>query len=436
MIPLSWSFWCGIGTAFLLAGFSAAGIALAELSWGAVHRLEPMDSGLAERVENCLGNQSDLLTAVRALQVLGSLFLLYCGAVWLETEGAMDRGAWVWLGVPAAVALGHFALAEFFGRGLSMRGTARFLGIAIPIVRGLAWVFFPVALGVALRRYWQKQARFGATENLEATAEDEIRSLVEQDAIQEEEGEEPDLEDDERRMIRGIFDLDETLVREIMTPRVDVDAVEDTALLDTVRATIVESGHSRIPIYHDSIDHIVGLIHGKDLLDPARIKDSVTLTALLHQPIFIPETKNIGDLLGEFQQSGHQFAVVLDEYGGTAGIVTVEDIIEEIVGEIRDEYDDDNGEPELRKLEDGCILADGRIPVHDLQQDFDLPFPDDEDYDTLGGYIAAVTGRIPAVGEVIETPVLRAEILEADVRRVKTVRITRRTPDQTPDLGP
>jgi len=391
-----------------------------------------MDSGLAERVEDYLGNQTDLLMAVHAVQALGSLFLLYCGAIWLGSDGVLDSAVWVRFGIPAALALAHFALAESLGRSLSMRGTARFLGIVIPVVRLLSWLFFPVALGVHLRRYWRKRTRTVASNDLETTAEDEIRSLVEQDAIQEEEGEKPDLEDDERRMIRGIFDLDETLVREIMTPRVDVDAVDDTVTLDAVRATIVESGHSRIPVYHESIDHIVGLLHAKDLLDPTKLRDAATLTAILLQPMFIPETKNIGDLLAEFQQSGHQFAVVLDEYGGTAGIVTVEDILEEIVGEIRDEYDDDSGEPEARQIEDGCILADARIPVHDLQQDFDLPFPDDEDYDTLGGYIATVTGRIPTVGEIIETPVLRAEILDADVRRVKTVRITRGAPGQAP----
>ncbi len=423
MIPFSWSFWAGIGAALLLAVLSGAGIALSELSWGAVRKLETLDPELAERIERYLGVQEDLLATVHALQTLTALFLLFCGAAWGEAARAAGCTLWVWAGVPASISVAYFAVAEYLGRDLSVQAAARFLGMVIPPARVIAWAIFPAAAAGFLRRFLRKRTR-AAAENLETTAEDEIRSLVEQDAQQEEEGEKPDLEDDERRMIRGIFDLDETPVREIMTPRVDVDAVEESASLDAVRATIVESGHSRIPIYRDSIDHIIGLIHAKDLLDDAKLRDAATLAALQHQPIFIPETKNIGDLLGEFQQSGHQFAVVLDEYGGTAGIVTVEDILEEIVGEIRDEYDVDEDEPEPQRLPDGCILADGRTPVHDLEQEFGLTFPDDEDYDTLGGYIAAVIGRIPAAGETVETPVLRAEILDADIRRVKKVRIT------------
>ncbi|NOY80803.1 MAG: HlyC/CorC family transporter [Kiritimatiellaeota bacterium] len=423
MIPFPWTFWAGTGAALLLAVLSAAGIALSELSWGAVHKLEALDSGLAERIERYLGAREDLLATVHALQTLTALFLFFCGAAWGEAAQTARCPLWAWASVPVGVGVVYFALAEYLGRDLSVQAAARFLRMVIPPVRIIAWTLFPVAAGGLLRRYLRKRTRTAA-EDLETTAEDEIRSLVEQDAQQEEEGEKPDLEDDERRMIRGIFDLDETLVREIMTPRVDVDAVEESASFDAVRATIVESGHSRIPTYRDSIDHIVGLIHAKDLLDDAKLRDAPTLAALQHQPIFIPETKNIGDLLAEFQQSGHQFAVVLDEYGGTAGIVTVEDILEEIVGEIRDEYDVNESEPEPQRLPDGCILADGRTPVHDLEQEFGLTFPDDEDYDTLGGYIAAVIGRIPTSGETVETPVLSAEILDADIRRVKKVRIT------------
>ena len=269
---------------------------------------------------------------------------------------------------------------------------------------------------------WQSEKV--ALEN--ATAEDEIRSLVDQDALHEEQ--DAELEDDERRMIRGVFDLDETLVREIMTPRVDVDAIDSKASLKTVKQTIVESGGSRIPFYSNNIDHIVGLLYAKDLLDDPRIETMQGLQDLYHHPTFIPETKNIGDLLAEFQQTNHQFAVVLDEYGGTAGVVTVEDILEEIVGEIRDEYDINEEDVEVEELSDGSLVSDARLSIDRLNEILDMDLPEDEDYDTLGGYISSQAGRIPQKGESVETDALAVEVLEADPRRVRKAKVRKIEP--------
>jgi CBS domain containing-hemolysin-like protein len=286
-------------------------------------------------------------------------------------------------------------------------------------------ILFPLTVPLAVCRRWSRRWDEIVTDDEDrATAEDEIMSLVEQAAADEDE--EPGLEPDERRMIRGIFDLDEMLVREIMTPRVDVDAVEDILRPADIKAEIVRSKHSRIPVFHETIDRIVGVIHAKDLLEDDRLARLQALDELFRKPVFIPETKNVGDLLEEFQQNSNHFAVVLDEYGGTAGIVTIEDILEEIVGEIRDEYD--VNEPVLTKqaLPDGNLVVDARMTIDELSDTLDIQIPENEDYDTLGGYILAHAGRIPQAGETVETDVLSIEVVSGDPRRVLTAKVRKR----------
>ena len=224
-------------------------------------------------------------------------------------------------------------------------------------------------------------------------------------------------------MIRGIFDLDETPVHEIMTPRVDVDAIAEDASLADVKARIIESGHSRIPVYRETIDHVVGVIYAKDLLDEGRIARIASLAELQHQPVFIPETKNVGDLLAEFQASRNHFAVVLDEYGGTAGLVTFEDILEEIVGEIQDEYDTDEVQPETVSLPDGYHVMDARLTTYETGEILGVDLPEEESYDTLGGYIAAHCGHIPQAGETGRTDMLEFEVMEADPRRLLKLKV-------------
>lgn len=230
-------------------------------------------------------------------------------------------------------------------------------------------------------------------------------------------------------MIRGIFDLDATLVRAIMTPRVDLDALPDTAGVAELKQEILGTGHSRIPIYGESIDHIVGILHAKDLLDSDRISQPDGVRGMLHAPLFIPETKNIGDLLEEFQQNVTHFAVVVDEYGGTAGIVTLEDILEEIVGEIMDEYDREEDEPVRHMLPGGGMIVDARTSIDELNQEMQLHLPDDEDFDTIGGYVSSVLGRIPKAGEVLTTDHFVLEVLEADDRRILKAKLQPILPD-------
>jgi len=228
---------------------------------------------------------------------------------------------------------------------------------------------------------------------------------------------------EEQEMIENVLDLRERMADEIMTPRTDLIAVEVSADLPTVLGTIRRAGHSRLPVYEGSLDNVVGLIYAKDLLeeigkDPAgfRLRDR------MREAYFVPETKSLRALLREFQQQKLHMAVVLDEYGGTAGIVTLEDILEELVGEIADEYE--KTEPEsIRKIDDNTIDVDARTYVEDLNEQYSLDLPDDEDYDTLGGFVFSRLGYVPKAGESFEYKNLKFTIVSAEPRRVKRVRI-------------
>ena len=250
-----------------------------------------------------------------------------------------------------------------------------------------------------------------------ATLEDEILDMME---------DEPDgeLEEGEKRMIRGIFDLSDKSVKEIMTPRVDVHAIPLSSSVEEARKEFVKTGHSRIPVYGRSIDEIRGIVYAKDFL--AVPADKKSLTGLIHMPIFIPETKAVDELLEEIQRTRNHFAVVIDEYGGTSGIVTFEDIIEEIVGDIRDEYDspvDAAEKPQLRP--DGSVELEARTSVSDVNEILGIEIPEVEHADTIGGYICAELGRIPEQGEVFTMPDLfKAYILKADKRKILRLKIT------------
>lgn len=207
--------------------------------------------------------------------------------------------------------------------------------------------------------------------------------------------EDDSLEEEEKQMIRGILELGEMKVREIMTPRVDLEAIPASASVADAKRLFVESGHSRIPVYGANLDDVKGILYAKDFIDEHSLEGK-TLTELARPPIFIPETKEVSDLLRQIKRTSNHFAVIIDEYGGTSGVVTFEDIIEEIVGEIHDEYDtaEDFKEPP-EHLPDGSVILDARTPVDDVNTEAGIMIEDSEEADTIGGYICARLGRIP-----------------------------------------
>jgi CBS domain containing-hemolysin-like protein len=234
--------------------------------------------------------------------------------------------------------------------------------------------------------------------------------------------EEPGAPVEERRLLQSLVDFEETLVREVMTPRPDIVAVREDSAVGDVRALFREQEYSRFPVYKDSLDNIAGFVFVKDLVPLDSGEESRPVRTLLRPAVVVPETKRVPELLKQFQIQQTQIAIVVDEYGGTAGLVTIEDLLEEIVGEIRDEYD---VESELIVDEgSGSFLFSGKVDIDEVGQRLNVQI-DREGFETVGGYLLSHVGRVPTVGERFEIDGLNVEVLEAERRRVRKVRITR-----------
>jgi CBS domain containing-hemolysin-like protein len=232
------------------------------------------------------------------------------------------------------------------------------------------------------------------------------------------------IERDERRLLQSIVDFGDTLVREVMTPRPDVVAIEVSSTLEQLRTLVREQEYSRLPVFRENLDNIVGVVFVKDLIHlDLRGGEEPPLTALVRPAYFVPETKRVPELLKEFQRQQVQIAIVVDEYGGTAGLVTIEDLLEEIVGEIRDEYDQET-EP-ITEEGNGAFVFSGKVNIDAVAERLQTPI-EREGFETVGGYLLSHLGRVPAVGERFDVDGLSVEVLEAERRRVNKVRIRRR----------
>lgn len=251
--------------------------------------------------------------------------------------------------------------------------------------------------------------------------------LDQDDSVEEEIATEP-LEPEERRMIRAILNLEDTAIREIMVPRVDVIAFDETMRVEEAIVRILESGHSRIPVYHETLDTVIGILYSRDLLalTTGPEQDDQIIRDLVRNPFFVPESKRVDDLLREFQEKHVHIAVVVDEYGGTAGIITIEDLIEEIVGEIEDEFD--ANDPTIQEEDSGAAIVDARIEVDTFNAFFSSAIGG-EGYETLGGFLFSRLGKIPAAGDVVIENGLQMEVLSTIGRRIIKVRVIALPPE-------
>ncbi|MDP6102310.1 MAG: hemolysin family protein [Dehalococcoidia bacterium] len=239
-----------------------------------------------------------------------------------------------------------------------------------------------------------------------------------------------DLAPHERRMITSILKLDETTAREIMVPRMDIQAAETTSSLLPVAKMMWETGHSRIPLFEESLDNIVGVVHSRDILRNLATEDTeVSLDYIVRPPLFIPVSKRLDDLLRDFQENHIQIAIVVDEYGGTAGLVTVEDLLEEIVGEIEDEFD--IGEPLREMLSESEAIMDARISLEEVNQAFSVNLRG-EGFDTLGGLLYQQLGKMPVPGDEAKVDGLTIKVISTMGRRIKQVQVARAV---TSELG-
>jgi CBS domain containing-hemolysin-like protein len=244
--------------------------------------------------------------------------------------------------------------------------------------------------------------------------EEEIHELME---ASEEEGL---LNEEESEMIRAIFTLGETVVREIMVPRTDMACISVDVTTEELLTTIIECGHSRIPVYEGTVDNITGILYAKDLLRYwGNASPGLDFREIARQPFYVPETKNLEELLQEFKVRRVHIAIVIDEYGGTSGLVTIEDLLEQIVGDIQDEHD---AEEELVQLQsDGSTVVDARLPIEELEQLFEIEV-EREKFDTVGGLIFYLLGRIPRTGDEVNCCGIRLTVLSAGERRIGKLR--------------
>lgn len=266
-----------------------------------------------------------------------------------------------------------------------------------------------------LRMCFRRLARVGESENIEK----EIQQLID-------EGEERGLiSEDEGEMIQGIFSFRDTIAREIMVPRTDAVYVRVDAGLSEIIQIILQSGHSRIPIYQENIDNIVGTLHAKDLLNYWG-QSSLDLTTIMRPPYFIPETKKISDVLKDLRINKSHMAIVLDEYGGTAGILTLEDIIEEIIGDVMDEYDAE--ENLMVEFDDGSLLVNARLDVEELEDYLNIELPEGK-FESVGGFVISLLGKVPAVNERLVYQDIEMIVESADNRKIETIRVRKVHPD-------
>jgi CBS domain containing-hemolysin-like protein len=272
----------------------------------------------------------------------------------------------------------------------------------------------------------------GGTERPQAgyLSTEELKMLVETGS------EQGGIEEDEKEMIHGVIELAEKQVHEVMVPRIGIRAVEVTAPLAEVLDLIVRAGHSRVPVYEENLDNIVGILYAKDLLPYLKRNGEpsleIDIRKLARPAVYVPETKRVDELLHEMQAAKRHIAIVVDEYGGTAGLITMEDVVEEIVGEIQDEYDTEEALVEALE-EDGetAFRLDGRVSMDDLRDLFGLPDAEEEDeeaYDTVGGFVVHREGRIPLPGTIVPFGDVTLTVDVAEPRRVAKVIASRPQP--------
>ncbi len=378
--------------------------------------------GAPDRLGQILRRHDHVALAAETLQVVATAVFVgaYCLWIWGRPQG---EGPPPTLLLISSLAGGALALltAEIWIPWAVVRLWAEpFLFHTWPAWQALYYVLFPLVLAARfVDTVLHRLAGRTPEEPDEESFEEDIRAIVTEGHR------EGLLEEDAREMIEGVIELGDADVSEIMTPRTEMVALSKSLTWDELINFLVHSTHSRIPVTDKSRDDIVGMLVTKDLLpELAKGPDESRRpwTELLREPFFVPETKPINALLQEFQRARSHMAVVLDEYGGVAGLVTMEDVLEEIVGEIVDEYDPDLIEG-IRMLDENVCEALGKVHIDEINERLDLHLPDDGDFDTIGGLVFSELGHIPAIGEELVKGNVRITVIEATRRRIERVRI-------------
>jgi putative hemolysin len=356
---------------------------------------------------------STLLVANNFVNILGASVAT---VLFVDLLG-QDWGPWAATAAVTAIVL---LLGEITPKSLATRYPERFSLAVAPAIWRLSRFLLPVSrLFLALSRGLFRILRIKAQPGPDPVTEEDIRAMAE---LGERTGE---IASAEREIIHQLFRAADKPVRDVMTPRTDLYTLEEPVLSDDVRAAVAATGHSRFPVIRNDLDHLIGILHVKDILRAPDGLDPASMRRLLRAPHYVPESKQLLELLGEMRSARRSFAVVLDEHGGVEGVVTVKDIVSELVGELHDEYDP--GVPSMVALAEGEWLADGRVTVSDLADTIGVELPGG-DYSTLGGLILNVLGRIPAEGTRVAVASCRFTVLHMDRNRIARVRVQANEP--------
>ncbi len=425
---------------FLEGFFVAAEIALVSVRRSRIDQLVEEGSSGARRVRHLIDDPGRFLAVAQLGLTLIGFFASAFAAVSLVdglaallvsfgvAEATADSAALIV--VTIILAMFTIVFAELIPKAIALGAPERFALILSRPIDLLARLLGPIVTVLNGITRWVARS-MGVDMNQDAAiSADELRLIVERG------GEQGVLEAEEEQMINAVIELGDRRVHEVMVPRVAIAALPSDANLDQAVDLVVDVGHSRIPIYHDSIDEIVGILYAKDLL-PYLKPDAgprPALRKLLRPPVLVPESMTVDDLLHEFQRRKVHIAIVLDEYGGTAGLVTIEDLLEEIVGEIQDEYDVE--EPIVERLSDHEARVDGRADVDELLElfDLDLKLEDADEYDTVGGLMYHRIGGVPSPGDRVDVDGLQLVVETTDGRRVGKVLVTRQIDRPPPEL--
>jgi CBS domain containing-hemolysin-like protein len=416
--------WISIGG---LVASCLAGIAARSLHSFSRHELEEICQArqTPELFADILRQHERVALGVEMVVALLIAITVGAGMLWSWLTFAPENiSPWIVFALVAMVLGQVVAITTvWLPRSIARLAAARFLFWTWPLWNNLGRLALPLVWAARLVDSLLHRMAGRAHQHADdESIEEEIRTIVSEGHR------EGLLEEEAREMIEGVIELGDAAVSHIMTPRTEIDMLQLATAWDEAVEMIIDSGHTRVPVYDKTRDDIVGILYSKDLLPELAKGAEETrrpLQELLRKPLFVPETKPVDDLLQVFQKSRTHIAVVLDEYGGVSGLVTIEDVLEEIVGEIDDEYDE-KSEADIRKIDEDTCEALGRAHVDQINELMGFDLPEEEDFDTIGGFVFAEFGRVPAAGESITwRDAVRVVVLEASRRRVNRVRLER-----------
>ena len=411
------------------AFFAATEIAFISLNDAKIEKQAKEGNKKAKQIKKMLREPSKFLATIQiGITLAGFLSSAFAADAFADDlapmlQNLMPLGLAAWRNISIiliTIILSYFSLifGELVPKRLAMRNSEKIAFGTIGIIRTISIITAPfVKLLTASTNGVSKLFGISGTDE-ETVTEEEIRMMVD---VGEEKG---SIKEEEKELINNVFEFNDKVVSEIMIHRKDIYAIDINSDIDNILKELDEYKYSRIPVYEENIDNIVGMLFIKDLLANVNKKEKVKIAKIIREPYFVSENKPIDELFRDLQKNKHQLAIVLDEYGGTAGLVTMEDIIEELVGNIFDEYDEE--EKEFEKIDDNTFLISGSVSIHDLRKILGVEIPEGE-YDTLSGYLIELLGRIPLDDEkpVIETKRVTYKIEDYEEKRILWVKACR-----------